>query len=133
MICRPGPALQAMKPADGTRHHEENRCDNQPDKRGKSGGTRGNGATRGAGRGRGGVKRGNNTTTNPTRGGRMAKQEAMAWQEAEAYGTWRCEENCRDNQPDKRPEMAVAAKGKGGCGGKSSNGGDGGAGTRGGT
>ena len=61
----------------------------------------------------------------------MAEQEAMAWQEAEADGTWQGEENCRDNQPDKRPKEATAAKGKGGGGDKSSNGGGGGAGTRG--
>jgi hypothetical protein len=49
MIHHPGPALQTMEPEDGTPRREENRCNNQPDKRHKSGGTRGIGATRGAG------------------------------------------------------------------------------------
>ena len=34
-------------PPDGTRQREENRCDNQPDKRRESGGTRGDGNKRG--------------------------------------------------------------------------------------
>ncbi len=59
-------------PPDGTRRREENQCNNQPDKRRESGGTRGNGATRGAGRGRGGVRRGN-ATTSRTRGAREAE------------------------------------------------------------
>ena len=78
MIRRPGPALQAIEPADGTRRCEENQCDNQPYKRRKSGGMRGDGATRGAGRGRGGMKRGD-ATTSRTRGARVAEQEVMAW------------------------------------------------------
>jgi hypothetical protein len=52
----------------------------------------------------------------------VAEREAMAWQEADADGTWQREENCRDNQPVKRPKEATAAKGKGGGGNKSSNG-----------
>ncbi len=90
MIRRPGPALQAMELADGTRQREENRCNNQPDKRRESGGMRGNGATRGAGRGHGGMKRGN-ATTSQTRGAREAEQEVMARREAEADGTWQHE------------------------------------------
>jgi hypothetical protein len=34
----------------GTRRHEERRCNNQPDKKGESGRTRGNGAARSGGR-----------------------------------------------------------------------------------
>ena len=61
------------------------RCNNHPDKRHKSGGTRGDGATRGGGTGRGcdGVRRGN-ATTSRTRGARAAEREATARREEKA-------------------------------------------------
>ena len=70
----------------GTRRREERQCNNQPDKKGESGRTRGDGTARGGGTGRGhkGVRRGN-TTTSQTRGARA-------------------EERRRNNQLDKRRE-----------------------------
>ena len=49
VIRSPHPALQVMEPANRMLQREEYQCNNQPDKRHESGGTRGNGATRGAG------------------------------------------------------------------------------------
>ena len=78
-----GRALAAPRSRDvggaGVGRRGGRRCNNQPDKRRKSRGTRGDGATRGGGAGRGldGVRRGN-ATTSQTRGMRAAEQETRA-------------------------------------------------------
>ena len=66
-------------------HYGVQTCNNQPDKKRKSGGMRGNVATRGrdSGRGRGGMRI-IDATTSRTRGARAEEREATAQREAEA-------------------------------------------------